>query len=93
MLFFPLKVNVDAQGGFTELLKTAGSSQFNVAWHYQWPALAQYQMRILYCGGGSGSNSAAENHFEGSAGFLDQRREKRSCPHTAGICPQYYQFE
>lgn len=91
---FPLKMNVDARGSFTELLKTEHCGQFSV--NITKPGVTkgqhwQQQAGIFYCRGRARADPRAAVGLGRDSGIRGQWRENRGRSYAAGIYPQHHE--
>ena len=95
---FPLKMNVDERGSFTELLKTASCGQVSVNitkpgvtkgqhWHN-----SKWEFFMVVAGHGLIQERQIGIPMKRSNSRC-QRRPDRGCSYAAGLYPQYYQSE
>lgn len=75
---YPLKMNVDDRGSFTEIIRTSDRGQFSVnisAGRYERPALAPYQEREVCGGERTRSDTAPQDRYGGGCQLRGKRRE------------------
>ena len=88
---FPLRMNCDARGSFTELLRTEGHGQRQPPGDRKGRALAQHKVGVLHRRLRTRSDPGAKDRERRGVELRGQRRPDRGGPYAPRLHPQHHQ--